>query len=108
MSTPFDPGLQPERTLLAWRRTCLSLAVASTAAVRFAAETIGGAAIVLGLAGVGLSAWAYLASATRHGHTHRALTRTGTAPSASLPILALTGVVVLLGMACVLYLLARR
>lgn len=37
----FDPGLQPERTSLAWRRTVLSLVTGSLVIVRLLHERIG-------------------------------------------------------------------
>lgn len=42
----FDPGLQPERTRLAWRRTLLALVVAVVVGERVLAPVIGRAALV--------------------------------------------------------------
>ncbi|MCU1509559.1 MAG: hypothetical protein JWR53_1256 [Glaciihabitans sp.] len=48
--TTARPGLQPERTALAWRRTSLGLGVVGLGASRLAAEGIGVWALVPALA----------------------------------------------------------
>ncbi|NED13983.1 DUF202 domain-containing protein [Streptomyces sp. SID9124] len=53
-----DPGLQPERTRLAWRRTTLSCTVAAVLAVR---QTLHGGATSAGVVALSLSGTAWLA-----------------------------------------------
>ncbi|MEU6015891.1 DUF202 domain-containing protein [Streptomyces sp. NPDC047515] len=52
-----DPGLQPERTRLAWRRTTLSCTVVALLAVR---QALRGGATPVGILAVSLSALAWL------------------------------------------------
>ena len=68
----YDPGLQPERTALAWRRTALSLLVASLGAARILPTQLGAGAVVLGLAG---AVWAVVIHHLAGRRARRATTR---------------------------------
>jgi putative membrane protein len=73
MTSPFDPGLQPERTLLAWRRTCLSIAAAGAIGARISADGLGALAIGIGIIGVALGVLGYLAAHIRYERAHGSL-----------------------------------
>ncbi len=99
--TPFDPGLQPERTALAWRRTAQSLAVGSLAAGRLLEARLGGASWLLAVIGVVLALVLLLAARRRAVVIDRALCadrNLAGGPGAALPA-AVTVVAVLVGVA---------
>ncbi|MGJ7440827.1 DUF202 domain-containing protein [Aquipuribacter sp. MA13-6] len=62
-SGPWDPGLQPERTALAWQRTGLSVAVAALVGFRDAVAT--GSVLAVVLSSAALAAGVYVLRAAR-------------------------------------------
>ncbi|MEU2302379.1 DUF202 domain-containing protein [Streptomyces antibioticus] len=79
-----DPGLQPERTRLAWRRTTLSGTIAAVLAVK---TTLHGGATAAGILACALCCGLWLAFLLLAHHRIRALT-TVTAPAPLTPRLA--------------------
>jgi len=73
---PFDAGLQPERTALAWRRTALALTVGSLLGLRVLPTVLGDGPAAYAVAGLGVvAAVAVLVGAhRRYRRVHRLLT----------------------------------
>ncbi|HEX5598445.1 MAG TPA: DUF202 domain-containing protein [Micromonosporaceae bacterium] len=80
-----DPGLQPERTVLAWRRTALAVTIVTVLTIRMALQR--------GLADIPFTAlavagWVTIVAITYRQHAAVAAGRL-VAPSAMLPLAAL-------------------
>jgi uncharacterized membrane protein YidH (DUF202 family) len=103
---PFDPGLQPERTLLAWQRTALALAVGSVAGARLALPVLGAVAVGVGVLGAAAALSAYLAAGVRYRRSHHALVTGESLPGGAVPLLALTAAAVLIAVAALAYVLS--
>ncbi len=92
--TLFDPGLQPERTELAWRRTSLAIGVGSLVALRLLPTALGHAAwVFVGLAGLLMAAFMSFAAHRRARAVNVVLLRAG--GRAALPGGALLGILAL-------------
>ncbi|WP_326599816.1 DUF202 domain-containing protein [Streptomyces sp. NBC_01803] len=93
MSDPRDPGVQPERTRLAWRRTTLSFALVVVLAARGLVTSDGGRAV--GSVGVALAALLWVSFLALAHRRIQALT-TGRPPGAPTggTVLGAAGVVV--------------
>ncbi|MFC0674639.1 YidH family protein [Brachybacterium hainanense] len=100
----FDPGLQVERTFLSWRRTCLSFAAGGLVAMRFTVPTVGLPAVVIGLLVAGAAVLAYIGAAHRYHREQTVLVARDSLHRSGLPMLLATGIVLLLGALCVVYL----
>ena len=87
MTAPRDPGLQPERTVLAWRRTLLALAVGSLVAVRVLPPVLGDWTIVLALGGLAVVAVLWAVAGRRHRVVQAVFERRS--PAAAMPGAAL-------------------
>ena len=69
----FDPGLQPERTALAWRRTTLTLAVGAVVSFRLLPPVLGVWSIAVGIAGLLVSAAIWILASRRARRVQTAL-----------------------------------
>ena len=103
---PYDPGLQPERTLLAWRRTALALAVVSAAIARYAGDRLGlVTAALVGVMGVAGAAWAYHRATQRYRRMHLWLRREDTLDGDGLAFVVASASLGLVAVAAAVYVL---
>jgi putative membrane protein len=88
----FDPGLQPERTELAWRRTTLALVIGAVVALRILPPALGNWTFAAVFAGLGFTGLIWLLAGRRARETRQALLEHGALPRGGglLLLLALT------------------
>lgn len=100
----WDPGLQPERTALAWQRTSLALLAGNLVLARLLVSTSVVLAVLVGLAAAVGSLLLSRSAVLRHQATETALRRRARLPDARahLTVAALT---CLLGVSALLYLI---
>lgn len=103
----FDRGLQLERTLLAWRRTCLSFGLTSLIALRFTVEELGVFAVLAGLVVACFALLAYTFTALEYRRRHAQLHRGQVLAHGGPAVLFATIAVLVIGVICAGFLLQR-
>jgi uncharacterized membrane protein YidH (DUF202 family) len=69
----FDPGMQPERTALAWRRTALAMGVGSIVSLRVFPLALGPWALLPTAIAVAIAVVVFTFAHARYRRNHRAL-----------------------------------
>lgn len=78
MTGLFDPGLQPERTELAWRRTALAIGVGSLVTLRLLPVALGSAWwVAIGLGGLLVAVALWVGGRRRMRQVNAVLARDG-------------------------------
>lgn len=77
MTSPADPGLQAERTSLAWRRTALSVAVGSLVGLRVLPGELGAYGYAVCFLGLGWSVDLAVVARRRHRDADLVMRRVG-------------------------------
>jgi hypothetical protein len=107
MTASPDPGLQTERTVLAWQRTCLALAAASIIGLRVTVGDLGDLAILLGFLGAGLTGAAFAGAVYRHRHSYDIIATPGSRVAGGLLLALLFVALLAISVGAVAYLLAQ-
>jgi hypothetical protein len=103
----FDPGLQPERTDLAWRRSTLSVAVGALIALRLLPPVLGPGGLTIGLSGLLIAGLLWLLAVRRARRTQQALRHQTSLPGGGL-LLGLTALTAGAAAVGLLYLTVHR
>lgn len=102
----FDPGVQNERTALAWTRTGLSLLGGSLLVARLSVTQLGAAAVLVVVCCVPLSCWILATSHRRYRAAAEALHAQTRLPDGALPA-AVSALTVILGGSALVHVLVR-
>ena len=103
LDVPRDPGLQVERTLLAWRRTGLAVMVVSAVGIRLVTPLLGWIALILGCTGLLLALVVYVAMGRQLRRVHGLQRQVSTLNATGWPQLVLGFATSLLGLAALSY-----
>lgn len=105
--TVYDRGLQPERTVLAWRRTLLAIAVAAAAGARLGVVVLGGVALMVGAAVLLGVLFASISAQHRYRAVTETLLRDGVLLGAGGQVVVVAGCVILLGVGALVAIMLR-